>query len=410
MGTLCCLVGLATVFRRGGHLGANGRARTEPTDLLAVFKAPEIQLAGVPNGIFAGGKHHGGENVMAGLSSKVVQLDSVKPLLDGRGTQNVAEVVAALQTGKPQSSTLTLHGVPTEVTITLPEDVTINRAAALEGRIAGAKTSKLSEGDDSYWAYRGNMGPADWGNQGPWTICREGEEQSPINIVAASAKGDAALPPMTWLCAGEPCVGDYNASDPSPSPSSVKIAYDGHTIVLSDFAGDGDPAVTWKGKEMKLEKILLHTPSEHSIDGLYYALEVQLYAKAAEGGELVVAALYNTGEGEESAAWVTDVVSVVSPCHLSTDPAQCRLSEAPTHLTSQWSFKAMAIELEPLLNRYYSYDGSLTQPPCTEGVSWVVGAIPGHLAQQDWTNLAAAQAANNRPRQRIGTRLVTLHP
>lgn len=177
------------MLRGGGYVGSNGRAATEPTDLLAIFKAPEMQLAGIPNPL--SGKQH----ALAGLTSRVIQLDSVKPLLDGVGTQNVAEAVAALQRHGGEKTTLTLRGVPTEVTITLPEDVTISRVAALSGVV---KTTELDEGN-GFWAYDGAvMPPKDWGNE--WKMCREGTTQSPIDIAPGSLRCLLRLLQCDALC------------------------------------------------------------------------------------------------------------------------------------------------------------------------------------------------------------------
>eukprot|EP00287_Rhodomonas_sp_CCMP768_P012030 CAMPEP_0196722774 /NCGR_PEP_ID=MMETSP1091-20130531/5036_1 /TAXON_ID=302021 /ORGANISM="Rhodomonas sp., Strain CCMP768" /LENGTH=335 /DNA_ID=CAMNT_0042064547 /DNA_START=93 /DNA_END=1100 /DNA_ORIENTATION=- len=335
----------------------------------------------------------------------MIQLDSVRPLLDGRGTENVAEAVAAMQKGNAAASTITLRGVPTEVTITLPEDVTINRQAALSGRVA---TSKLQEdGSHDFWAYDGPvMPPKDWGNA--WKVCREGTEQSPIDIAPAEVKGDMELPALVWKCGGKPCVGDGNAS--TPSMSKAEILFDGHALRMSNFVGDGSPALKWGGEDYKLNQITMHTPSEHSIDEMYYDMEVQLEHQGPGGKTLVASALLSTGEGIHSPAWLADIVDVVRPCHLSSDPEQCRLSDAPQHLTSVFSFKALAIFVEPLLARYYSYNGSLTQPPCTEGVTWVVGTKAGKFRQADWTNIAALEGKNNRPRQKILQRVINLKP
>jgi|EP00802_Teleaulax_amphioxeia_P005746 carbonic anhydrase len=419
VGLACCVVGLAGVLLAGGEPGSNGRAESELTQTkLSLFGAPMIELAGKDSELFPSrtqakraAKHIAaaaavlGEEV--GVNGRTVELDAVKPLLDAHGTLNLAAVDQQLA-GKSlvKGKTITLHDVPTQVTLTLPEDVTI--AAPMVA--AASKSTQLVTAQSHArsglgWAYSGAARPDHWGAlRKEWKVCESGLAQSPIDIVPTKTKGGEDLPPVAWDCGGSPCAPEDPTKAPEPS-ASVKMMYNGRYTELTDFSADKGPKL--KSTDEPVQAIRFHTPSEHAIDGQYYDLEVQvLHGTGPEDIKTIVSLFFQSGGGEKTPAWLENIADVISPCHLSVDRTECLISDVPHHLTSEFSFAAVALDAQDELLHHYEYTGSLTTPPCTEGVKWLVARKPRRMNQVDWTAIAALQGKNNRPRQPRNGRVV----
>jgi carbonic anhydrase len=415
IGLACCVVVMVAVLARGGERGSNGRAELE-----GVFGgAPQIELADKNSELFpssqsarSAARHmETAAALLAGTVGKgdTAELDSVKPLLDAHGTLNLAAVTEAMGTklagakGAPAAGgTITLHGVPTQVTLTLPEDVTIDAKMVKQAQEAGKTTELVTSQSVTAsglgWAYSGaNTQPKDWQYiKEDWKTCG-GLKQSPIDIVPSKAKGGEDLPPVSWECGGNPCA----PSDPTvapPASDSVKIAYNGRYIELTDFAADKAPKLKSTGD--LLQSIRLHTPSENAIDGQYFDLEVQLlHGESPDKIQTIVSIFFQSGGGETTPSWLEDIADVISPCHLSVVRTECQISNVPHHLTTEFSFAAVALSAEAQMLHHYEYNGSLTTPPCTEGIKWLVARAPQLMNQVDWTSIAALQGKNNRPRQ-----------
>jgi carbonic anhydrase len=432
VGLACCVVGLTGVLSLGGEPGSNGRARSELTQTkLSMFGAPMIELAGrdsaelFPSRMRA---QRASRHVVAaaaalgdvvGMHGREVVLDAVKPLLDAHGTLNLAAVdqqLAGKSVVSKGARTITLHDVPTQVTLTLPEDVTIEAPMVAE---ASQKTQLVAAQTHSKnglgWGYSGAERPENWGDvKEAWKLCGTGEAQSPIDIVPTETKGGEDLPPVSWDCGGSPCAPTDPATVPEPS-SSVKIMYNGLYTELTDFTADKGPKLKSTGEPV--QAIRFHTPSEHAIDGQYYDMEVQmLHGKGPEDIKTIVSLFFQAGEmppndktvsfNERSSLWLENIADVISPCHLSVDRTTCLISDVPHHLTSNVSFAAIALDAEDELLHHYEYTGSLTTPPCTEGIKWLIARKPRKINQVDWTAIAALQGKDNRPRQPRNGRVV----
>ena len=413
----CCMVAMLAVLARGGEPGSNGRARVELAQ--SIFGgAPLIELAGKDSELFpskVAAKNPASHIAAAaavlgdtvGRNGRTVELDSVKPLLDARGTLNlasVAEVMVQKTAGKKLAAgnTITLHDVPTQVTLTLPEDLTITAPVSTEaedGKKTKLVTSQSTTASGLGWAYSGaNKQPKDWQYiREDWKTCGEGVQQSPIDIVPSKAKGGGDLPPVSWECGGKPCALADPATAP-PASASVKIAYNGRYTELTDFAADKAPKLASTGD--LVQSVRLHTPSENAIDGQYFDMEIQvLHGASPEEIKTIVSIFFQSGGGETTPRWLEDIADVISPCHLSVARTECQISDVPHHLTTEFSFAALASSAQVQMLHHYEYMGSLTTPPCTEGVKWLVARKPQLMNQADWTSIAALQGKNNRPRQ-----------
>ncbi len=219
------------------------------------------------------------------------------------------------------------------------------------------------------WSYGGADGPDRWAAlSNAFATCGSGREQSPIDL---SRAGDRDLAnPQTAYQAG-------NAS----------IVDDGHTVEVDLDGGSG---LTLDGVAYRLVQLHFHSPSEHTINGHSFAVEMHLVHRGDSGAVAVVGVFIAGGNQHPG------LVPVLAALP-SKEGKEVRLREPfdPTTLL-------------PDDRRAYRYSGSLTTPPCTEGVSWVVMATPIQASGQQIAALARALEGNNRPPQALGDRAVVL--
>ena len=220
------------------------------------------------------------------------------------------------------------------------------------------------------WGYEGVGAPERWADlSADYAACAEGASQSPIDIVEAPVS--AGTPPPTF---------DYGGR-------STEIARFSHSVhahfdernKLSSAAGD-----------YRLLQIHWHTPSEHRIVGRSFPMELHLVHGRESGEIAVVGVLYEIG---------------------AADPAIQRLLDAAP--TARGDVKQnsdlVGRDFQPNGASYYAYDGSLTTPPCTEGVAWFImrerrTASPEQLAALS----EIVGGENNRPVQPLNGRSVAL--
>ena len=222
--------------------------------------------------------------------------------------------------------------------------------------------------DTADWGYLGDRGPQNWAALDPaYAICDSGKNQSPVNVVGMI---DGILPILDpqYLAGGQIISNDGR---------SIKVIYDpGSTLVLGEEA-------------VKLEEIRFHSPSEHTIQTFSYPLEAKFHHVDGNGRKLVMSVMFQPGEhnAELEKAWT----------HLPTDSGQSRVLEQPLD----------AARLLPENTDYYRYNGSLTTPPCTEGVSWLVMKFYNTASPEQIVALASAlHIANNRPVQDLNARII----
>lgn len=245
------------------------------------------------------------------------------------------------------------------------------RAAALAGHTAAEAAVPAGHGSgDVHWSYEGDTGPQAWGNLKPeFSLCRIGKRQSPINI----DDGDTLQGPA------EPLQFNYQASDGS-------VVNNGHTIQV-DVTGDN--TLTVRGSVYKLLQFHFHTPSEERINYRSFAMVAHLVHRNNEGQLAVVAVLLETGAANElvNRVWT----------HMPLDSGdRVRLPSGLIDLNA----------LLPKDQRYYQFFGSLTTPPCTEGVLWMVLKQPT-LVSRDQIRLFTQLFPNNaRPVQPVNARPV----
>jgi carbonic anhydrase len=229
-----------------------------------------------------------------------------------------------------------------------------------------------------HWKYTGEEGPDHWGDLSPeWSACKAGKQQSPIDLPKAGgkSKGAAALK-MTY------------------EPVPLAITNNGHTLQVASAGGAS--SVTIGGEKYDLAQFHFHAPSEHTVAGKPFDMELHLVHKNAAGKLAVVGLLLKKGKENK----VLKALFDAAPDEVTKEPK---------------AVQGATIDVGALVTKkqsYYSYPGSLTTPPCSEGVTWVVLSAPGEASEAQIAKLSAAvKGTSNRPVQPVGDRTVfQFHP
>ena len=217
------------------------------------------------------------------------------------------------------------------------------------------------------WDYTGTGGPDAWGRLQPENAkCSAGTRQSPIDI-----RGGIAVDL-------EPIAFDYHAS-------AFSVIDNGHTVQVNVAPGN---AITITGRRYELVQFHFHRPSEERIDGRQYDMVVHLVHKDPEGRLAVVAVLLDRGNAQAivQAVWNNLPLEKGDEVHAGT-----RIDLA---------------QLLPEDKRYYTYMGSLTTPPCSEGVLWMVLKQPVPISAEQVAIFAHLYPMNARPIQQADGRLI----
>jgi carbonic anhydrase len=217
----------------------------------------------------------------------------------------------------------------------------------------------------AHWGYSGH-GPAAWGEVPGAEACKLGKLQSPIDIRDAKKTG---LPPL----------------DLHYQKGGASIVDNGHTVQI-DLADAGFLNVG--GVPYKLVQFHFHAPSEEKIGGKGFPMVIHLVHKAADGKLAVVAVLLKEGKADAALA------------PLFT--AMARETIASRKLYAGFD----ATEILPADKGYYKYVGSLTTPPCSEGVAWHVLKQPITVSKAQIETFRKHYRMNARPVQPLNDRVV----
>ena len=224
-------------------------------------------------------------------------------------------------------------------------------------------TSPPSGGGDANgaipkWDYTRARGPAVWGDlDAEYLACKVGRRQSPVNL-PGGASSDPALGALSFA---------YSKGETKAAPGE-------RTLVSRVSAG----TLGVRGQAFELVEVRLHSPSEHVVSGRREDLEMHLVHRGSAGETVIVALLGRNG--------------------------------APDPTLDALLHRRGSLDLRPLLlgkKVYYTYTGSLTTPPCTEGVRWFIFADPIPVSAEQLALLRRANAGDSsRPLQPLGSRIV----
>jgi len=238
--------------------------------------------------------------------------------------------------------------------------------AAPAKHAAAAKKAAPGHGV-AHWDYKGEAGPAAWGGlKAEFSLCGSGKRQSPIDIRDGIA---VDLEPVQF---------DYRAG-------AFRVIDNGHTVQVNVASGN---FINVAGRRWELVQFHFHRPSEERIDGRQFDMVAHLVHKDSDGKLAVVAVLLDRGS-------IQPIIQTV-------------WNNLPLEKGEESSSRAV-IDLNHLLppdRRYFTYMGSLTTPPCSEGVLWMVMRQPVPVSQEQIDIFARLYPMNARPVQQASGRLI----
>ena len=234
-----------------------------------------------------------------------------------------------------------------------------------------AKAAKAANAaSPAHWGYTGDIGPERWAELAPENkLCAVGTRQSPIDIREGIAVDL------------EKIVFDYR-------PSGFSVLDNGHTVQVNVAAGNG---ITVMGRRYELVQFHFHRPSEERLNGKQFDLSAHLVHKDAQGRLAIVAVLLERGPDNKAQPLLQTVWA-----NLPLEKGEALQAQSEIDLN----------QLLPADRSYATYMGSLTTPPCSEGVLWMVLRQPVPLTAQQIGVFARLYPMNARPLQAGSGRLI----
>lgn len=237
------------------------------------------------------------------------------------------------------------------------------------------ETSHASEGKITHWGYEGANNPTEWGKLNPeFATCAVGEHQSPIDIHSVE------INPVHQKSVSANMEFNYQ-------PTPLTVANTGHNVQVNYTDGS---SVKIGGREYKLSQFHFHTPSEHTLNGEAYAMEAHLVHQDQNGEYAVVSLLIEPGTENKQLKNIWDNIPETGNVKA--------VSNATINVA----------DLLPESTSNYHYIGSLTTPPCSEGVNWYVLREPIQASPEQIEQFTEFYSVNARPTQPLNDRAIDL--
>ncbi|MCU7937062.1 MAG: carbonic anhydrase family protein [Candidatus Thiodiazotropha sp. (ex Dulcina madagascariensis)] len=234
--------------------------------------------------------------------------------------------------------------------------------------VALASVTDVFSAGKAHWTYSGAEGPEHWGElDKSFKTCSSGKNQSPVNLTEMV---EGELPKIAV---------EYKAG-------GNQIVNNGHTIKINYAPGS---TIAVAGHSFELKQVHFHSPSENSIQGNAYPMEAHFVHADKDGNLAVIAVMYKRGDknAELEKAWAQ------MPEHAGEKQALSKTVDAAALLPSDQD--------------YYRFNGSLTTPPCSEGVTWLVMKHSDTASKEQLEKFAKVMHhPNNRPVQPINARVI----
>lgn len=221
---------------------------------------------------------------------------------------------------------------------------------------------------DVHWEYSGKHGAAHWGELSKkFSTCSSGVNQSPINITSTI---EANLPALNI---------NYQKS-------KIELVNNGHTIQANV---NGNNTFTNDAGTFDLLQFHFHAPSENTINGKSFPLETHFVHADKKGNLAVIGVMFEAGKENKSLAKLWNKM-----------PEQAKSKQALSGMLQ-------SLSLMPSSKDYYRFNGSLTTPPCSEGVRWFVLKQPIEASTAQINQFRKVMAGDtNRPVQPVNARVI----
>ncbi|HRP76299.1 MAG TPA: carbonic anhydrase family protein [Rhodocyclaceae bacterium] len=272
---------------------------------------------------------------------------------------------AARRQAQPEVPVRDVTAAPAAAPPVLPSrpEVVLSRFAPSSETTPGATPAPASQ-----WSYRGETGPDRWGRMRPeWAVCADGTRQSPIELTGGIAVDL------------EPVVFDYRST-------RFLISDVGHTLEVHVGEGLG---VHIRGQRYELVHFQFHRPAQERIGGRSHDMSVHLHHQDAEGRMAIVAIQLEAGDQPQPL--------------IQTLWNSLPLDRGDHYMPTVMIDPSALVPVNPA---HYLYMGSLTTPPCTEGVIWVVMKDPISISHGQMRIFERLYPHNSRPVQALNDRLV----
>ena len=229
-------------------------------------------------------------------------------------------------------------------------------------------SGQVASGQSHEWGYDPADGPARWGALNPsFAACADGKHQSPIDLHGAKT---ADLPPIEFKY----------------QPAPLKVIDNGHTVQMNYAPGS---TISVGGQTFELTQFHFHRPSENHLNGRTFPMELHLVHQNSEGKLAVVAVFLKVG---------------------SENPAvKSEWAHIPKEKDKEVTVEGVTVDAGQLLPKargYYTFDGSLTTPPCSEGVVWFVMKEPAEISKAELNVFNHLYSHDARPVQPLNDRNV----
>ncbi len=245
------------------------------------------------------------------------------------------------------------------------------RASAQATTLIGLLVAGTASAEEAHWSYSGETGPEHWGElTEAFERCGDGRNQSPINL---ADRVEAELGSVRF---------DYGTGIQS-------VVNNGHTVKARVGSG---AEMTVNGHRFALEQFHFHAPSEHQVQGEYFDMEGHFVHADADGNLAVVTVMFEEGDASPAVGQLWQAMPMEAGAERTLEDAR--------------GFRPG--DLLPEDKAYYRYNGSLTTPPCSEGVLWLVLKEPVTVSgsQVGLFREAMDNNDNNRPVQPRNARAV----
>ena len=249
----------------------------------------------------------------------------------------------------------------------------LNKFFASSLSVVALSASLFAGAHGTHWGYTGHGVPEHWGDLSPeFFMCKVGANQSPIDLVSSDM--------VTTTSGLDPIKFNYTTKASS-------VVNNGHTIKVNVKAGS---SIKIDGITFELKQFHFHTPSENMVEGKHFPLEAHFVHASKDGKLAVVAVLFEDGAENKDLKKIWSKMPIESG-----KTAGCGL---PANMIN---------ELLPTDKAYYRFDGSLTTPPCSEGVRWFVMQNYSHISKAQVKQFEdVMHGHDNRPVQPLNARKI----